>query len=353
MLLTKEVEVKLCNSIIKYYEDKGYIIPRYRDKERRLRVKRGTSILVKIEDLSEGSSVIVNCDCDFCGKVYDMTYNHYTTRNHNGKTYCEDCCHKALLSGESHWNWNKNKSQEERENGRKIPGYTDFIKNVLARDNYTCQCCGKYAGEFDVHHLDGYDWCVDKRTDVTNGITLCSNCHSNFHSIYGYGNNTKQQFEEWFGKTINLLKYNGEIPKSKLIICLETEEINIISYFVSKYNIQDSRIYRCCNKKEKSVNHKHYLWYEEYLNMSEDDLNEYLKWSMHNNSKQIICLNTLEVFDKMTDACIKYGINSPGLLTRCCQGKNNYAGKHPETREKLKWMYLCDYIKLKNNLKAS
>ena len=352
MLLTKEVKINLASSNIKYYEDKGYKIPRYKDKQGRLKVRRGTSIVVKVEDVSIGCSALVDCKCDLCKKDYKVSFNHYATGNHDGKTYCENCYHKALLSGENHPNWNKNKTQEERENGRKISEYTDFVKRVMSRDNFTCQCCNQHSGNLEVHHLDGYDWCTEKRTVDTNGITLCENCHSNFHSYYGYGNNTKEQFEEWMDKTIDLLKYNGEISKSRLIICLETEEIDVVGYFVNKYNIKDTRIYRCCNKQEKTANNKHFLWYETLVNMSENDIEEYLAWSMHNNRKQVICINTLEVFDKMSDALKKYNINSPSLLTRCCQGKNNYAGEHPNTKEKLKWMYLVDYIKFKNNLKA-
>ena len=105
-------------------------------------------------------------------------------------------------------NWNADKTDEERENGRKYLEYTYFIKRVLARDKYTCQCCGNKGQNLEVHHLDGYEWCKEKRTDDTNGITLCHNCHKNFHSIYGNGGNTKEQFDEWFGSIIKLLKYN-------------------------------------------------------------------------------------------------------------------------------------------------
>ena len=236
MLLTKEIEIKLSNKAIPHYENKGYIIPRHINKNGRSQVKRGTKILVKTEDLLNGSNIKVDCSCDMCGKLYNMFYYDYLNRNHDGKTYCNDCYHKALLSGENHWNWNSNKTQEERENGRKIPEYSNFVKQVMFRDNHTCQCCGQHGGQLEVHHLDGYDWCVEKRTSAENGITLCSNCHGNFHSIYGYGNNTRQQFEEWLGTTVELLESNGEIIKSRLIICLDTNEINTISFFIKKYN---------------------------------------------------------------------------------------------------------------------
>ena len=51
-LLSTEVEVRLTGSNIKYYEDLGYEIPRYFNKNNnKYMVKRGTTILVKIKDL--------------------------------------------------------------------------------------------------------------------------------------------------------------------------------------------------------------------------------------------------------------------------------------------------------------
>ncbi len=343
MLLTKEVEITLHNTKIKHYEDKGYYIPRYRNKDGKFQVKRGTTIVVKIDDLTDGSNVDVDCLCDGCGKTYKIPYEKYINKNHDGKTYCKECFSKYLISGENHWNWNNGKTHDERERQRKIDGYTDFIKRVLSRDNYTCQCCGKH-NNLEVHHLDGYDWCKEKRVDDTNGITLCENCHSSFHSMNGYGDNTREQFEEWFGKTLEILKYDCEIICAKLIICLETQEINNVNYFVEKHKNQDTRIYRCCNKKEKTAKGKHYLWYDDYIKMSESDINKYLKWSLSDNCKAVICLNTKEIFFKMTDALNKYNIHSHSLLTKCCNGKNNYVGIHPITMEKLKWMYLTDYL---------
>jgi hypothetical protein len=31
-------------------------------------------------------------------------------------------------------------------------------------------------------------------------MTLCKECHKEFHQIYGKGDNTKKQFEEWINK---------------------------------------------------------------------------------------------------------------------------------------------------------
>lgn len=63
------------------------------------------------------------------------------------------------------------------------------------------------------------------------------------------------------------------------------------------------------------------------------------------NSKQIICLNTNEIFDKISDAQNQYNAFN---IVKCCKGQNKSSGKHPKTKESLKWMYYEDYIKLNN-----
>ena len=78
----------------------------------------------------------------------------------------------------------------------------EWRKQVFERDNYTCQHCGKETHNNRAHHKDGYNWCIDRRHDVDNGVTLCKECHDEFHHIYGYGNNTEQQFNEWNSKEV-------------------------------------------------------------------------------------------------------------------------------------------------------
>jgi len=62
-------------------------------------------------------------------------------------------------------------------------------------------------------------------------------------------------------------------------------------------------------------------------------------------SIKIICLTTKEVFISQREAERKYNIFSTHIC-RCCKGKQKSAGIHPETGEKLVWMYYEDYLKL-------
>ena len=98
-------------------------------------------------------------------------------KKENGLYYCGTCSRKLFNSKENHPRWNSNKTNEERALRRNYFEYENFRMQVLKRDNYTCQCCNHQSTNLEVHHLDGYDWCKEKRTIVTNGITLCKNCH--------------------------------------------------------------------------------------------------------------------------------------------------------------------------------
>lgn len=110
---------------------------------------------------------------------------------------CFECGVKNR-SGENHPDWNPSLTDEERLENRKHPEYKEWRLKVYERDKYTCQCCGDNKGHnLNAHHLDSHDWAIDKRTDVDNGITLCDICHTDFHKLYGYGDNTREEFEEY------------------------------------------------------------------------------------------------------------------------------------------------------------
>lgn len=158
----------------------------------------------------------VEVQCDNCGKTF-LVQNY---KKDNEKHYCSrECQHESLvgtvcseetkqklrdkaLRGEDSPHWNPNKTDEEREVERGYPEYHEWNRLVKERDDYTCQCCGKRGGELHSHHKDGYHWCKERRTDVSNGVTLCKHCHDSFHNMYGNKNNTEKQFEEFVNMLI-------------------------------------------------------------------------------------------------------------------------------------------------------
>ncbi len=72
-----------------------------------------------------------------------------------------------------------------KDNGRHTPEYRAWRKAVFERDNYTCQLCGSKGGTLNAHHIERYRNCIQRRTDVSNGITLCYACHKKIHHLEG------------------------------------------------------------------------------------------------------------------------------------------------------------------------
>lgn len=111
-------------------------------------------------------------------------------------------CYLDRNKGETHINYNPNLTDEERMYRRRHSDYIDWRRKVFEKDNYTCVKCGdSTGGNLNAHHKDGFNWCKERRMDVTNGETLCETCHKDFHDIYGYGGNTEEQFNEWMAIT--------------------------------------------------------------------------------------------------------------------------------------------------------
>lgn len=220
---------------------------------------------------------------------------------------------------------------------------------MLLRDNFTCKVCGNNNRDsIQVHHLNGYNWCKEKRTDETNGITLCNNCHKNFHLKYGNGNNTKEQFEEWCGYALNLLKYEKELYYSRKIYCIEEDKVYESAHVLAKeLGCKDTQVYSVCNHSiksnktyNKSVRGKHLLWLDEYEKCTDEDIQRYLKWckpKSRSRNRKVICVTTNKIFNSIKEAGEYYKIKTSGII-RCCNKKFKYSGKL--NGKKLSWEYL-------------
>ncbi|MCM3706431.1 HNH endonuclease [Cytobacillus firmus] len=166
--------------------------------------KFGSNYKLKDDEIYRGMDARYKFICEIHDEFTAIWDN---VRNGHG---CKEC-YLENNRGENNVNYNPNKTDEERERGRHIQGYDKWRIAVYDRDRYTCILCGdSRGGNLNAHHLDGYDWCKEKRIDVDNGVTLCESCHFDFHDIYGYGANTRHQFEEF---------YKEERPKRKSWLC--------------------------------------------------------------------------------------------------------------------------------------
>jgi len=192
MIIQETTLVTLNSRNITHYESLGYFIPKYKDNFYRQKVKKGTKIKVKVSDLMKGSSKVkVLCKCDMCGKEKLIVFNTIKEKyicqkcNNNLPSFRENQIQKVSGINNIKWNWNL--TDKERKIRHCIPGIKKFRREVLKRDNHTCQCCGS-KDYLQAHHINNFSDFKEQRTDVDNGITLCFDCHkgkNGIHSLFG------------------------------------------------------------------------------------------------------------------------------------------------------------------------
>jgi len=124
--------------------------------------------------------------------------NEKNRLNHLGKKQSLETRIKRGLKikGKKHWNWQGGKTSK-REKLRKSLEYRLWRKSCFERDNFTCQKYGVMGGRLVVHHINNFADFPELRFAIDNGITLSDKAHREFHKIYGWNNNTKEQLEEF------------------------------------------------------------------------------------------------------------------------------------------------------------
>lgn len=151
-------------------------------------------VISKTTERNKKGSILWFCKC-LCGNELLVPTSQLT----GGKT--RSCgCIKENMKGENHPSYNPLLTEEDRRRKRYIAGGDSTRKireKVFKRDSYTCFLCSKVGGDLNAHHLNSWDAYIEQRYDLENLVTLCNVCHSNFHRQYGYGENTRKQFEEY------------------------------------------------------------------------------------------------------------------------------------------------------------
>lgn len=145
----------------------------------------------------------------------------------------------------------------------------------------------------------------------------------------------------------------GGMLQKKKVICLNNMDVFECSKEVEdKYGVNRAHVNLVCNHRSKyiTINDEPFvfMFYEEYINREIDEkkiIDEVI--DLHNKKiqKRVVCLNTNEIFKTLKEASDKYQIVYQGIIS-CCKGEVKHAGRHPETQEKLVWIYYKDYINL-------
>lgn len=96
-------------------------------------------------------------------------------------------CSSILRSGEKHVNWKGGTSRGYRKGYRDNLAYKKWRETIFKRDNYTCQNCGITGVYITAHHIKSFAKFPELRLEITNGITLCEECHKKTDNYKGRG----------------------------------------------------------------------------------------------------------------------------------------------------------------------
>lgn len=151
----------------------------------------GRLTVISISGRDKWGRVTWLCKCD-CGVEKIVRSNNLRTGN---STSCD--CYRLELSaknggkafskivGPLHWHWNPNLTDEERKNGRLHYDLKSWKLEVFKRDNFKCRVCKKSGIELAAHHLNSFAEHKEQALLVENGVTLCKECHEEFHGVMG------------------------------------------------------------------------------------------------------------------------------------------------------------------------
>ena len=129
--------------------------------------------------------------CLQCFKGF-LTYERKT------KKFCSNECRDKYTSlykrGELSNGWKDGKSLE-RERARHTKDLRVWKNGVKERDNYTCQHC-RSKDELHAHHIIHWTKDESKRFELSNGLTVCIDCHGKIHDRSF--KKISQRFNQWF-----------------------------------------------------------------------------------------------------------------------------------------------------------
>jgi len=110
---------------------------------------------------------------------------------------------KPRATGKDHGNWIHGMGQTRVD--YEGPNYNAWKEGVLINFNFKCFVTGS-TSNLECHHLDSWNWSIEGRYDINNGIVITKEIHKLFHKKYGNGNNTGQHFEQFLINEYNIIE---------------------------------------------------------------------------------------------------------------------------------------------------
>jgi len=134
--------------------------------------------------------IIKNNSKFWLGKKFSESHKRKLKENHKGTLGKKWNINTRLKIANSHKGskshfW-KNGINNLRNTIRNSVEFKIWRESVFERDNYICQSCGKRGGKLEAHHILSFASFPHKRFDISNGITLCKDCHKKTNNYAKY-----------------------------------------------------------------------------------------------------------------------------------------------------------------------
>lgn len=183
---TKQHQAKLNEANRKKWQDPEY-------KQKMINIHKGQKPSVKTKKKMSENNARYWLDKKFSKEMIEKM-----RIGHIGKTASIETRLKQRESslGSKNHQWIDGRTPQFRKIRHSLP--TQLWREAsFERDDYTCQKCDKRGIFLEVHHILNFAEYPDLRFVVSNGITLCKECHIKFHNKYGRKNNSIFQIKEF------------------------------------------------------------------------------------------------------------------------------------------------------------
>lgn len=142
------------------------------------KVKKGHVKYCSSKCKGKGQVTKINVPCTFCNKLISKSPWFFKTYKN---PFCSTKCVKNFYKGENSPFW-RGGITPQRKKIRDSKQYKEWRASIFERDNFTCQNCKAKSEKgksiyLHAHHIKSFHNFPELRFEVTNGVTLCIECH--------------------------------------------------------------------------------------------------------------------------------------------------------------------------------